>query len=292
MGADVSAVITVYNGEAVLRRSIESVLRQTAPVAELIVVDDGSTDGTPHVARSFGDRVSYVRQENRGVAAARNAGIHRARSRWIAFLDDDDEWLPDKVARQRAALDTQPEAALCYSALFARLLDGTTRRRHVRPDELPRIMRLRNPFPPSVVMARRDALLELAGFDERLRGASCEDWDLNVRFLTRYRVVDVDEPLVNYYENSSSSSLRNYRHMLANSLSILDGTLLSGLTGVDRLVWRQRIQGRMYQRAAISARQLGEPAVALLLRSIALWPTPDDRLKTLALELGRALRPR
>jgi hypothetical protein len=141
-------------------------------------------------------------------------------------------------------------------------------------------------------MARRDALLELGGFDERLRGASCEDWDLNVRFLARYRAIDVDEPLANYYENDSSSSLRNYRSMLKNSLGILDGTLLSGLSGVDRLVWRYRIQGRMYQRAAISARQLGEPAVALLVRSIALWPAPDDRLKTLALELGRALRPR
>jgi glycosyltransferase involved in cell wall biosynthesis len=292
MGADVSAVITVYNGEAVLRRSIESVLRQTVPVAELIVVDDGSTDGTPDVARSYGDRVTYLRQDNRGVAAARNAGLSRAAAPWVAFLDDDDEWLPEKIERQHAALHRDPQAAASYTALWFHQLDGTAVREHLPRSDLPRVMRLRNPFPPSVMMARRDALLELGGFDERLRGASCEDWDLNVRLLSRFRVLDVDEPLTNYYENGSSNSLRHYRRMLTNSLSILDATLLSGLSGLDRAVWRRRIQGRIYQKAAISARQLGEPAVGLLLKSIALWPAPDGRLKTLALELGRALRAR
>lgn len=287
MSDGVTAVIAVYNGADLLRRSIESVLRQTEPVAELIVVDDGSTDDTAGVARSYGDAVRYVRQENRGVAAARNAGVERAKTTWVAFLDHDDEWLPTKVERQLDRLRSCPDAALCYSAFRCHGLDGSSWTLHVPLSELPDIMRLQNPFPPSVVMARRDALLSLGGFDERLRGASCEDWELHVRFYNRYVVVDLDEPLTNYYEVDSSNSLRQYRRMLSNALSIVDPTLLGGLKGARRMLWRRRIEGTLYHRAALSARQCGDPATVFLLRSFLRWPAPDRRLKTLALEMGR-----
>jgi len=288
MDRDVTAVIGVYNGAALVGRAIESVLAQTTPVAELVVVDDGSSDATGEVVRAYGERVTYLRQENRGVAAARNAGIARARSTWIAFLDHDDEWLPEKTARQLACLEANPRAALCYSAYQFHGIDGRTRREHTPLPEVPEVMRLRNPFPPTVAMARRDALLEVGGFDERLRGASCEDWDLVVRFASRYPLAALDEPLANYYEQDTSNSLRHYRRMLANTLAIVEPTLLAGLTGLDRTLWRRRIEATLYHRAALSARQLGEPAAALLWSSIVRWPAPDARLKTLLLELVRA----
>src|SRR5512143_247273 len=92
----VSVVIPAYNDETRLPRAIRSVLAQTYPVSEIVVVDDGSVDGTAAVAATFRKTIC-VRQKNSGAAGARNAGIARARSEWIAFLDSDDEWLPDHI---------------------------------------------------------------------------------------------------------------------------------------------------------------------------------------------------
>src|ERR1700687_5608941 len=97
MDYSVTAIIPVYNGAALIRRSIESVLSQTHPADELIVVDDGSTDETSTIIRSYGAKVRHLYQPNSGVAAARNNGVKQASSQWIAFLDHDDEWLPDKL---------------------------------------------------------------------------------------------------------------------------------------------------------------------------------------------------
>src|SRR6185503_2024667 len=116
-GRDVSAVIPAYQAAAFLADAVESVLAQTEPVGEIVVVDDGSTDGTAAVAASFGDRVRYVRQENQGVAAARNRGVAEARGRLVAFLDADDTWEPEKTARQLAHLRAHPDYAAVYSDL-------------------------------------------------------------------------------------------------------------------------------------------------------------------------------
>jgi glycosyltransferase involved in cell wall biosynthesis len=96
----ISAVIPAYNAEKHIARSIDSVLAQMRPADEVIVVDDGSIDKTPDVVRSFGDKVIFIQQENAGVSAARNTGINAASGDWIAFLDADDEWLPEKLKLQ------------------------------------------------------------------------------------------------------------------------------------------------------------------------------------------------
>lgn len=105
----VSCIIPVYNGERFLAEGIESLLAQTRPPDEIIVVDDGSTDGSADVARSFGDRVRYVHQENAGPAAARNRGIREATGDFISFLDADDLWEPTKLERQLRRFDERPE---------------------------------------------------------------------------------------------------------------------------------------------------------------------------------------
>src|SRR5215831_13870333 len=89
-----SVIIPTYNRATCVGRAIESVLRQTFQDYELIVVDDGSTDKTAEVVRQYGERIVFVSQPNRGVSAARNAGVSRAAGDWVAFLDSDDEWLP------------------------------------------------------------------------------------------------------------------------------------------------------------------------------------------------------
>src|SRR3954452_15003770 len=101
----VSAIIPAHNAERFLAAAIDSVLAQTYQPIECIVVDDGSTDGTPAVARSYGDRIRLIPQEQRGVSAARNRGAAEARGELLAFLDADDRWLPERVERQARELE-------------------------------------------------------------------------------------------------------------------------------------------------------------------------------------------
>lgn len=101
----VSAIIPVFNGARFIAQAIDSVLTQARPVSELIVLDDGSTDGSGDIAAAYGEAVRVVRQDNRGLGAARNVGIAASRCEYIAFLDADDVWLPDKIGAQLALLE-------------------------------------------------------------------------------------------------------------------------------------------------------------------------------------------
>jgi glycosyltransferase involved in cell wall biosynthesis len=290
----VAAIIAVYNGADLIRRSIDSVLAQTRAVDELIVIDDGSTDSTGEIVSTYGRSVRYIYQKNSGVAAARNQGARSSTSEWVGFLDHDDEWLPSKIERQLVLLEANPTAALCYTAHRFHALDGARRVIYRPKEKLWPAIRLRNPFPPSVALIRKRELLASGGFDEELRGASCEDWDFFVRFLSAYCFVGTPEPLVNYYEAPTSCS-RNYRTMLPNTLSIVDKSLLCGLSGISRALWRRRIKSMLYYRAAISALELGDPAARFLLASLAQWPLPDlapKRFKTVLSQLKRNYNPK
>jgi ABC-2 type transport system permease protein/lipopolysaccharide transport system permease protein len=110
----VSVVIPTHDRAALLGAAVESVLAQTHPAVEIVVVDDGSTDDTPTVARAFGTRVTYVRQENQGVEAARRHGLAVSNGRYVSFLDDDDVLLPSKLARQAAVLDARPDLGVVH----------------------------------------------------------------------------------------------------------------------------------------------------------------------------------
>ena len=111
----ISVIIPVYNGEKTVARAIDSVLAQTRPADEVIVVDDGSTDGTAEIIQSYGDKVIYIHQQNAGASVARNAGIQAASGDWIAFLDADDEWLPKKLKLQSEHLARNPELKWTFS---------------------------------------------------------------------------------------------------------------------------------------------------------------------------------
>lgn len=111
----VSTIIPAFNCERLVSDAIQSALEQNCPNQEIIVVNDGSTDGTMSILESFGSKISILDQRNGGAAAARNAGLQRARGRYIAFLDADDLWLPGKLARQVHYLDTHPEAGAVFS---------------------------------------------------------------------------------------------------------------------------------------------------------------------------------
>jgi glycosyltransferase involved in cell wall biosynthesis len=193
----VSVIIPTYNRSWCLSEAIDSVLSQTFRDMELIVVDDGSTDETPALLSRYGDRLRCLRQANQGVSAARNNGFQAADGALIAFLDSDDLWQPDKLTRQVAFFDRQPEAQICQTeeTWIRRGVRVNPRHRHRKPSgwifEPSLALCL---VSPSAVMMRRELLEEMGGFDESL--PACEDYDLWLRVSLRYPIHLIDEALV------------------------------------------------------------------------------------------------
>ncbi len=115
MEALITCVVPVFNGERYLAETIDSILAQTHQPLEILVIDDGSTDATPTVVAGFGSRVQYVRQENVGEAAARTRGLSMAQTEFVAFIDADDLWHPEKLARQMQRLQERAKIDLCFT---------------------------------------------------------------------------------------------------------------------------------------------------------------------------------
>lgn len=111
----ISCIVAVFNGERYLKEALDSILAQTYRPLEIIVADDGSTDGTKAVVASYGEKVRYLWQPNAGPAAARNFGLSQARGEFMAFLDADDLWNADKLTRQKACFEARPELEMCVT---------------------------------------------------------------------------------------------------------------------------------------------------------------------------------
>ncbi len=158
---DVSVVIPTFNRAHLVARAVESVLAQTRPVREIIVVDDGSTDNTRDVIQRYVPKVRYLYQENAGVASARNLGIGRANGEWIAFVDSDDEWYPHKISVQCEILDRHPQLRWCACNFDMINASGC----HVRRVSYrSRAQLWRHGFLPSALeAARRDTPLSSSG---------------------------------------------------------------------------------------------------------------------------------
>jgi glycosyltransferase involved in cell wall biosynthesis len=271
----ISVVIPVFNGETYLGRAITSALCQTHPPQEIIVVDDGSTDGTSDIAVSYGGLVRLIRQSNQGVACARNHGVAAATGDWIAFLDHDDEFLPDKLRRQ-ALLARHGTLDVIYSGYRVLRADGSTDvRLAFQPQDLWPALRYRSPIVPSTALIRKNALLEVGGFDIRFR--RCQDWHLWIRLVRRYSVrsfAAAAEPLAVYRVRLGSLSSQPLE-LLACQKAVAETVSLSDLRGLNYFLWRQRIWGRLLCDAAIALReQSGEGDLVLALRSLWNWPLP------------------
>ena len=196
----VSVIVTTYNRASMLPRAVDSVLAQTYEDYELIIVDDCSTDDTPEVTRTFVDpRIRIVRHpENRGGAAALNTGIRMARGECVAFLDDDDEWLQTKLARQLESLDADPRVGLVYT-WFDRIDGASGARRDggrgvISGDISQDVVGWDLPAGTPTYFVRTEAAREIGGFDETL--AICFDWDFMTRVSMRWHVASVPEVLV------------------------------------------------------------------------------------------------
>jgi glycosyltransferase involved in cell wall biosynthesis len=196
----VSIVLPTYNRYRFVCRAIDSVLDQNYRAYELIVVDDGSTDATADRLASYDDRVTVIKQSNKGVSAARNAGIRAATGEFIALLDSDDMWLPQKLERQIAFFRANPNAMVCQTEEIwirngVRVNPG---KRHKKQSG----MIFENTLPlclvsPSAVMLRKPLFDEVGMFDESL--PACEDYDLWLRICWKYPVHLIDTPLIIKY---------------------------------------------------------------------------------------------
>ena len=243
---EISVVIPTYNYGRFLREAIDSVLAQTYAPLEILVVDDGSTDDTEQIVASYGERVRYIRQRNAGVGAARNNGIAQARGEYVAFLDSDDIWLPQKLEKQIARFEADPELGLVYcgaerfneSGVVSVSLEGS------EGWIAPRLLGLDAEVitAGSGIMVPRRVAEEAGGFDVRLPPS--EDWDFAYRIAVRYRVGFVREVLVRYRQHGAGIHL-NVPRMERGMMTALGKAFESPDPNVQSM--RRRTYGKMHR---------------------------------------------
>ena len=269
----VSVIVPCYNQGGVVGEAIDSALSQSYPRCEVVVVDDGSTDGTAAVVAGFGARVTSVSQPNRGLSAARNAGIARANGSVIGLLDADDRWLPHKLTIE-TTLFQDPEVGVVHGSY--RKFPAT----HPRAGNVVKvagavttfheIMGFNTVGAPVSALVRRSVLEEAGGFDDTLVGG--EDWDLWIRLAERCRIVG-SEPLTAEYRLSDQSMSRRYETMYRALNDVIDKhkSHHRDCRACHAAVRRARQQVRAYYcdaaaRAAFEERRAGHPLRYLQLR--------------------------
>ena len=218
----ISAIIPTYNNAEFLQEAIESVLAQTYKDIEIIVVDDGSTDNTEDVVKNYAGKLTYIRQENAGPAKARNTGILQAKGEYIAFLDADDSWLPNKTEEQLKVLEDNPNSALVYSkAIFFDSDTGNEVR--ISPEEVysgsvfDTLLSKTGPIVLSSVIARSGILYEIGMFEESL--FAVEDIHLWLKIAKTHEITGIDKALVKRRLHSKNISLSsNIRNIILDCL--------------------------------------------------------------------------
>ena len=205
----VSIIIPAYNAETTIKRTIESVQRQTYADYELIVINDGSTDGTSKIVRQIIDpRIKLFSYENGGLPVARNRGIERAKGEYIAFLDADDLWTPDKLEKQLAVLEANPEAGVVYSQTYC--IDRQENLLyycdpiHFEGNVLKELLLTNFLHNGSNPLIRQRAIETVGKFDSNLK--SSEDWDYYLRLAALYPFAVVPEYQILYRQTANNMS--------------------------------------------------------------------------------------
>ena len=201
---NISVIIPTFNRKETLKRAIQSVVMQSYTPYEIIIIDDGSDDGTKEWLKDNFPNVKYIYQMNSGVSSARNKGIKFARGDWIALLDSDDEWLPSKLKDQANEIELNPAAKFLHT-------NEIWIRNGVRVNQMKKHKKYGGyifekcldmcRISPSSVLIKKDIFDEIGMFDETLK--VCEDYDLWLRFASKYPVHFLDQPLIKKYGGHS-----------------------------------------------------------------------------------------
>lgn len=225
---DISVIIPTYNRKNTLPRAVESVLNQTYKPVKIIIVDDGSTDGTKEWFSEMYPLVHYIYQVNSGVSLARNTGINSARGDWIALLDSDDEWLPDKLELQVKLLQNNAELRFCHTnEIWIR--NGVRinqRKKHQKYGgnifkkclDICRIS-------PSSSLFHTSVIKDVGLFDESLD--VCEDYDLWLRITAKYPVLFLDQPLIKKFGGHTDQLSRVFGGIEQYRIRSLEKILIS-----------------------------------------------------------------
>ncbi|NOX90175.1 MAG: glycosyltransferase [Calditrichaeota bacterium] len=227
----ISVIIPVYNRPLLVKRAVESVLKQTRPPHEILVIDDGSTDATPEVLRVYEPEIKIVSQKHKGVSAARNTGIRKAKGDWIALLDSDDEWLPSKLAMAEEFHAQHPEY-LIFQTEEIWIRGGkrvNPKKRHQKhggwifKESLPLCI-----ISPSAVVFNKKVIKEAGMFDEKF--PVCEDYDLWLRVTRKFPVgLDPRPGIIKYGGHEDQLSRKywgmDYYRLLAMEKHVNDPSL-------------------------------------------------------------------
>ena len=255
----VSVVVPTFNRSATIDRALGSVMAQTRPPDEIVVVDDGSTDTTSALVRRDFPEARVIEQDNRGVSAARNRGIRSSSGDVIAFLDSDDEWLPNKLEKQLAEMTRFPDRPLCHT-------DEIWIRRGRRVNQMDKHKKyggfiFKRCLPlcvvsPSSALLRRSLFESVGLFDESL--PACEDYDMWLRITARHPVLYLDEPLIVKYGGHEDQLSRRFWGMDRFRIRALEKILSDPeLEKNDREAARAELQ-RKTQLYARGARRRGK----------------------------------
>lgn len=196
----ISVIIPTYNRKHTLQRAIDSVLSQTFKPYEIIIVDDGSKDGTKEWLLQNYPSVQYIHQPNNGVSSARNKGIQISQGSWIALLDSDDEWMPEKLEYQSRFIEVNKDSSFCHT-------NEIWIRNGVRVNQMKKHKKYGGDIfkhcldicriSPSSSIINKDVFEEVGAFDESL--TVCEDYDLWLRVTAKFNILFLDEPLIKKY---------------------------------------------------------------------------------------------
>ncbi|GMR18600.1 MAG: glycosyltransferase [Gammaproteobacteria bacterium] len=249
MQEKISVIIPTFNRRDTLKRALCSIFDQTRPANEVVVVDDGSADGTDELICKYFPDVRYFYQENKGVSAARNLGLKKVSGNWIAFLDSDDEWLPKKLELQIKIVREHPEHRFVHT-------DEIWIRNGQRVNQMKKHTKYggnifekclaRCIVSPSSALIHNSVFHELGNFDEKL--PACEDYDLWLRICARYRVLYLEQALIIKYGGHDDQLSRKFWGMDRFRIQSLNKLLSSNLLDqeqeaavIDTLNYKTRI---------------------------------------------------
>jgi glycosyltransferase involved in cell wall biosynthesis len=278
----VSVIIPCYNQGHFLTDAIESALAQTYPHVEIVVVDDGSTDTTTHIAGSYSHKkVRCIQQENQGLARARNRGLRESRGECLVFLDSDDRLRPRAIEVGVDTLKRSSGAAFCYGWSDYIAEDGTflapSSRRHAEGDHYLPLLRGQFIANPAAVMFRREAVEAVGGFRIGVNGV--EDYDLCLRLARCYRVTASCEVVADYRQHDASLSRKiavmsdSMRRVLHSQRAHVSGepasqeALRQGLRKWRRGYYTEALVGRVRENARAGRWIRASADSVLLLRS-------------------------
>ncbi len=262
----VSVVIATYNRAALLQETIESVLKQTFRDFELIVVDDGSTDDTKELLKSYSDHLRYLRQDNRGASSARNLGINHARASWISIHDSDDICAPDHLETLWSFVEKNRQYGMVF-ANGAYLDDPGPKGKTIIPRAkskrlAEKSVELSDLFSTSIVrlqaaLLSKEALLAIGGLDENLRISM--DLDLAFRFFMRFPIAYLDK-VVFFYRRHEGNIGRNQELRLLENLRVIEKLVQEFPSAIQILGYQQinRRKAYRYYRLAKSRWNAGE----------------------------------